>query len=297
MSLISTLVYSLMHLIRYRQGNGKRFRNELVFKDYPGRLIPAEAPAKLREKFESSVSEVLGNRVITLSAKKDPDARVAIFFHGGAYIRKAVSLHWSFVDRWLERFGGRLVFPDYPLAPEHTCLETIAFAEAVYLKVIADGPLRQLILMGDSSGGGLSLALRQLIRDKGYPEPAHTILFCPWIDLGMEDPEIDKLERSDPMLPARELRLAGKAYAGDLDIHDPRVSPIRGNLGGLGSLSLFAGTRELLLPDARRMRDLCSSRGIPLNYFEYRGMIHDWMLLPLPEARRVLEDIGHLIEP
>jgi len=295
MSLISNVVYYLMHLLRYRQGNGIRFRNELAVTNHPARLIPAEVPAKLRKRFESSVEEVSGHRVITLTARKEPDARVAIFFHGGAYIRKAVSLHWSFVERWLERFGGRVVFPDYPLAPEHTCLETLAFAEAVYLKVIAGGPHRQLILMGDSSGGGLSLALRQLIRDKAFPEPDHTILFCPWIDLLMEDPEIDKLERLDPMLPARELRLAGKAYAGNLDLNDPRVSPIRGNFEGLGSLSLFTGTREVLLPGARRMRELCLSRGIPLNYFEYQGMIHDWMLLPLPEATRVLEEIDVLI--
>jgi len=295
MSLISNVVYYLMHLLRYRQGNGIRFRNELAVTNHPARLIPAEVPAKLRKRFESSVEEVSGHRVITLTARKEPDARVAIFFHGGAYIRKAVSLHWSFVERWLERFGGRVVFPDYPLAPEHTCLETLAFAESVYLKVIAGGPHRQLILMGDSSGGGLSLALRQLIRDKGYPEPDHTILFCPWIDLLMEDPKIDKLERLDPMLPARELRLAGKAYAGNLDLNDPRVSPIRGNFEGLGSLSLFTGTREVLLPGARRMRELCLSRGIPLNYFEYQGMIHDWMLLPLPEATRVLEEIDVLI--
>lgn len=295
MSLISTSVYYLMHLLRYRQGNGKRFRKELAVINHPARLIPAEVPEKLRKRFESSVDEVSGHRVITLTARKEPDARVAIFFHGGAYIRKAVSLHWSFVERWLERFGGRVVFPDYPLAPEHTCLETLAFAESVYLKVIAGGPHRQLILMGDSSGGGLSLALRQLIRDKAFPEPDHTILFCPWIDLLMEDPEIDKLERLDPMLPARELRLAGKAYAGNLDLNDPRVSPIRGNFEGLGSLSLFTGTREVLLPGARRMRELCLSRGIPLNYFEYQGMIHDWMLLPLPEATRVLEEIDVLI--
>jgi len=295
MSLISTSVYYLMHLLRYRQGNGKRFRKELAVINHPARLIPAEVPEKLRKRFESSVDEVSGHRVITLTARKEPDARVAIFFHGGAYIRKAVSLHWSFAERWLERFGGRVVFPDYPLAPEHTCLETLAFAESVYLKVIAGGPHRQLILMGDSSGGGLSLALRQLIRDKAFPEPDHTILFCPWIDLLMEDPEIDKLERLDPMLPARELRLAGKAYAGNLDLNDPRVSPIRGNFEGLGSLSLFTGTREVLLPGARRMRELCLSRGIPLNYFEYQGMIHDWMLLPLPEATRVLEEIDVLI--
>ena len=295
MSTTSDFVYLLMQLLRYRQRNGKRFREELSTPNLAARLTPAELPPKLEKKFETDRFMVRDHRVFTLASTKDPQSTVSLFFHGGAFIRKAVPLHWGFITRWLDRFGGTVVFPDYPLAPEYSCAEILPFTEEVYLKIAEKTNPANIILMGDSSGGGLSFALRQLIRDGGHPAPAHTLLFSPWIDLVMEDPEIDAIEKSDPMLPARELRLAGKAYAGGLDLHDPRVSPIHGNLEGLGSLSLFTGTREILLPGARRMRDICAARGIPLNYFEYPQMIHDWMLLPLPEAGRVLDDIGKII--
>ncbi len=297
MSLTSSFVYNLMILLRYRQRNDRKFRDEIGTHNHPGRVTPAEAPLKIRERFETTFHEVNGHRVFTLASRKDPDARVALFFHGGAYIRKSISYHWSFIRRWLERFGGTVVFPDYPLAPEHTCVETLHFAEEVYLKLAVSTKPERTILMGDSAGGGLSLALRQLIRDKGYPAPGHTILFSPWIDLVMDNPGIEQLLRIDPLLPADGLRLAAKAYAGGLALDDPRVSPIYGNLEGLGSLILFTGTRELLFPDARRMSDLCALKGIPLNYFEYPKMIHDWMILPLPESVRVLDDIGQIISP
>jgi acetyl esterase/lipase len=296
MSMTSSFIYSLMVLLRYRQRNAIAFRDEIATPDHPARLTPAEAPVTIRKKFETTFQEVSGHRVFTLASRKDPESRVALFFHGGAYIRKAISYHWSFAGRWLDRFGGTVVFPDYPLAPEHTCLETLHFAEEFYLKFAGSAEPERTILMGDSAGGGLSLALLQLIRDKGHPAPAHTILYSPWIDLVMDDPDIERLLRTDPLLPADGLRLAAKAFAGSLALDDPRVSPIYGNQEGLGSLSLFTGTREILLPDARRFRDLCASRGIPLNYFEYPGMIHDWMILPLPESVRVLDDIERIID-
>jgi acetyl esterase/lipase len=285
-----------MQLLHFRQKNSKRFHAELSSHNHPPRLIPAEAPTVLQKRYKTTCREVMGNRVFTFTAAKDPGTRVLIYFHGGAFIRKAVPFHWNFVSKWLNRFGGTVVFPDYPLAPEHTCREILQFAETVYLEVASDFESGSIILMGDSSGGGLSLALRQLIRDSKHPSPLHTILFSPWIDLEMTDPEIDRLQPVDPMLPADGIRLAAKAYAGDLDLTDPRVSPINGNMEGLGSLTLFTGTRELLLPGARLMRDRFVAKSLPLNYFEYPEMIHDWMLLRLPEARRVLADIERIIK-
>jgi acetyl esterase/lipase len=295
MSLIASAVYHLMNLLKFRQKNSERFRAELSKSNYPPRLIPADAPPALQKRYQTTCLEVMGNRVFTFTAAKNPTARVVLYFHGGAFIRKAVPIHWSFVGRWLDRFGGTMIFADYPLAPEYTCREILHFAETVYLQVAASYEPGSIILMGDSSGGGLSLALRQQIRDCKYPIPGHTILFSPWINLEMKDPEIDLLQPSDPMLPADEIRMAAKAYAGDLDITDPRVSPINGALEDLGSITLFTGTREILLPDARRIRDRFAAQGLPLNYFEYPKMIHDWMLLPLPESKQVLGDIERII--
>ena len=47
-----------------------------------------------------------------------------------------------------------------------------------------------IIISGDSAGGGLSLALLQVIRDSGLPAPAGGVLISPWCDLTHSFPSI-----------------------------------------------------------------------------------------------------------
>ena len=76
-------------------------------------------------------------------------------------------------------------------------------------------------------------------------------------------------------------------YAGDLDLKDPRVSPIYGELRGLGPITVLVGTRDLLLHDSRRLRDLAEAEGIEVTHLhEEEDLSHVWPILPLPEARR-----------
>jgi hypothetical protein len=47
-----------------------------------------------------------------------------------------------------------------------------------------------IILAGDSAGGGITLALLQVLRDTGLPLPAGGILVSPWCDLTHSFPSI-----------------------------------------------------------------------------------------------------------
>ena len=70
------------------------------------------------------------------------------------------------------------------------------------------------------------------------------------------------------------------------------VSPINGRFDGLGPMTIFVGTRDLLLHDSRRLRDLASGAGVPVDYHEADGLIHVWPILPLPEARKARQIIA-----
>jgi acetyl esterase/lipase len=69
------------------------------------------------------------------------------------------------------------------------------------------------------------------------------------------------------------------------------VSPVYGSFRELAPVTVFIGTRDVFLPDCRKLRERAAAEGVKINYREYDGMVHDWMLGPLPEAKQVLKEI------
>ena len=151
------------------------------------------------------------------------------------------------------------------------------------------------VLMGDSAGGGFALALAQLMRNETLPLPDQIILLSPWLDLSLTNPEIKDIDPSDFFLDVEGLKLAGRAYAGNTDPHYYLLSPINGSLEGLGRISIFMGSQEILVADARKLKAMAEAKGITINYHEYPGMFHAWMLLNLPESKAAKEEIMNLL--
>lgn len=102
----------------------------------------------------------------------------------------------------------------------------------------------------------------------------------------MKNPDASALERKDPMLGIYGLIEMGKAYAGDTNPNDYLLSPINGEINGLGEITLFVGTHEVFLPDARKFRDRLKAGEVKINYFEYPKMNHIFVLYPIPEAKK-----------
>lgn len=142
------------------------------------------------------------------------------------------------------------------------------------------------MVAGDSAGGGLALAVTLALRDRGSDAPAHTALISPWLDATGSHPEIFEMAPRDPWLHPGGLTVAADAYRGELDREHPWVSPLNGDLAGLGPITLFTGTRDILNVDARRFRPLASAAGVSLDFHEAAEMIHVYPLLPIPEGKK-----------
>ena len=113
--------------------------------------------------------------------------------------------------------------------------------------------------------------------------PVGMTLIAPWLDVSLRNPAIAAVELRDPWLARPGLRVCGKSWAGPLDVGDPRVSPIYGDLGGLPPIELYVGDRDIIVSDCRLLRDqLPPDR---LNYYEQPGAMHVYPLLPTPEGR------------
>lgn len=59
-----------------------------------------------------------------------------------------------------------------------------------------------IVVAGDSAGGGLSIALLQVIRDSGLPLPAGAVLISPWCDLTHSFPSVHINNATVRVLPS-----------------------------------------------------------------------------------------------
>lgn len=252
---------------------------------------------KLYRKHKVSLEKKGVHTVYTLAPKKAANGKVILYLHGGAYTADFLKQHWQFMSK-LVKAGFTVVAPDYPLAPQYTWRENIPFVMDVYKNLLKKVPADSVVFMGDSAGGGLALALAMAAGDAGMPQPKHILMLAPWLDLGMKNPEIEKLEKDDPMLNLKSINRSALMYAGDSSsLDEPYVSPIFGSLDEVAPMSLFVGGRDVLHADAEIFKNKCKMEGKTLNYFFYPEMVHVWMLVPfLPESKTAFEQILKLIE-
>lgn len=208
-----------------------------------------------------------------------------LHLHGGGFVEQPGRHHWVFA-RWLvHRLGATVTLPMYPLAPGADHHEIWPVAQHSYERFLASHRPEDRVVLGDSCGGALALALAQLLRDRDEPVPSRIGLFSPWLDLAVADPLSARIAPHDPALGIEGLRQAGQWYAADTALDDPEISPVDADLRGLGRIAAFVGTRDLLLAGARRLERDAEQVGQDIELHEYPGMYHNWIMQPVPEAR------------
>ncbi|MGO4329423.1 alpha/beta hydrolase [Cupriavidus sp. 2TAF22] len=280
---------------KHRFSSAQALHEEIRRRRKAGR---AEPSARLLARHEVSSEAIAGVdfEVYTVRPRGAGSGRRILYLHGGGYVFDIVSQHWEFVGKLVDELGATVIVPIYPLAPEHTHREVFAGLMPLYERLVHGHDPAGLTVMGDSAGGGMALALAQLARDAGLALPGRLVLLSPFLDAGGSNPGIDAIEPLDLMLSRPGGIECGRVYAGDDPVTLAQVSPINGSLQGLPPTTLFIGTHDILLPDCRLFRELARQQGLPLRYFEYEGMFHVWMLLPMPEADAAFAQILAAVE-
>ncbi|CAM2979251.1 alpha/beta hydrolase [Prescottella defluvii] len=245
---------------------------------------PFAPPSSLGRRLDvTSGASAAGWPVFTVTPRgQEPSPRV-LYLHGGAYIREITRHHWKLIGQ-LASAGAAVTVPIYPLAPRGTAEHVVAGSADLAHELAADGT--PVMVAGDSAGGGLALAVALALRDRGADAPAHTALISPWLDATGSHPGIAAVAPRDPWLHPGGLTVAADAYRGGLDREHPWVSPLNGDLTGLGPITLFTGTRDILNVDARRFTPLAADARLSLDVHEEPGMIHVYPLLPIPEGKK-----------
>jgi monoterpene epsilon-lactone hydrolase len=125
---------------------------------------------------------VRGFPVWSLAVAGTTPGRTVLYLHGGGYVGGVDRFHWLYVTRLARRLGVRVVLPAYPLAPEHTWRDALPPLVDLVEQVAIASP-QGVVLMGDSAGGGLALALAQQVARRPGPQPTSLVLVSPWLDL------------------------------------------------------------------------------------------------------------------
>jgi acetyl esterase/lipase len=253
-------------------------------------------PQSLSKKYTVEKRTIHERNVFTIRPKHHPTNKHILYLHGGAYVQNFVRQHWTFIALLIDTLHCTVHAPDYPLAPKHSYKEAFAMVIPLYKELIHQVQPSNLILMGDSAGGGFALALAQHLKTKNIPQPSQIFLLSPWLDITLKNPEILTLDLQDPFLGIEGLRRAGMTYAGNSDPESYMLSPINGTFEGLAKIHLFIGTRDILVADARKLKLFLQEKEINMHYHEYGDMIHVWMLLNFPESKMAQREIIQLIK-
>ncbi len=284
-SLASRLMPAVMTLRGSKRvfSSAEAMRRKLA-RQAAGRPPKSRPPARLTKTVDIRVVSIGGWSVYEISPKGTTPPRRALYLHGGCYVFEIAYQHWLFVARLAVETNTSFLVPIYPLAPAETAETIVPKATDLAAGLIAEVGAAKTSILGDSAGGGLALAVAMQLRDRGIPAPNSTVLISPWLDITGTDPRLAEIAPHDPWLAVPGSHFAGGVYRGPLTETDPRVSPIYGELAGLGPLSMFSGTRDILNADATRFLSLAQAAGIAIDYHEVPGMIHVFPILPIPEA-------------
>lgn len=218
---------------------------------------------------------------------------VVLYLHGGAYVHNFTSQHWKAMAEWAKTTGCGILAPNYPLLPLHTAAEAHPLMMRFYRELIKVIPANRILIMGDSAGGGFTLALAQQIRNDSLDLPRHLVLISPWVDVMGGDPT---LQEHDNWLTIDILQKYGTAWAAQMAVTDPIISPLYGNMEGLPPTDLFTGTWEVFYSDVCKTNDKMKRAGVDVRLHVAEKMGHVYPLWPTPEGRKARREIAAIIQ-
>ncbi|UJL45299.1 alpha/beta hydrolase [Virgibacillus sp. NKC19-16] len=257
---------------------------------------PYVLPRKIGERFNLVLRTYDDMSCYFFNFENKPTKKQILYLHGGAYVSQPLIFHWNFLGKLAKETGATIYVPIYPKAPNHQYQESFDKVFLIYEEILGKSGVDNLIFMGDSAGGGFALALAELLLEKGMPQPKHIILLSPWLDITMKNPDLRAFEKLDPLIGIYGAAEMGKSFAGNANPNYYMLSPINGEIKGLGKISVFIGTHEVLLPDIRKFKNMTEAQGVKINYFEYPNMNHVFPVYPIPEAKKARKEIVDIME-
>ncbi len=252
-------------------------------------LQSAGLPEGIRNNREK-VGEVDCDVFYCAGAAKD---KAILYYHGGGFCLGIYPSNRDFVAGLAKRCKATIYMPDYRLAPEHPYPAALEDAALVYRGMLEMGfEPENILIMGDSSGGALSVSALLMLKEKGIPMPKALAYITPVFDLtGKSETYVTRREE-DPFAQEDPLSIA-KIYVGAEDASSPMLSPMFGKLGGLPPVMIHSGDYDVFSGDSESFVKAVSLAGGKAEHKCWDEMWHIFHMQAafVPEADQALEEL------
>ena len=277
---------------------GKKIKNGELRK----RISDVEAPWKCPDCFAMQTIDMGEFTMELLSLKEDPcEDKIILQLHGGGYVGGMRNAYRMFAGLYNEVSHGMSVLTvDYRVAPEHPFPAALEDAYSAYCWLLEQGWFsEQIIVVGDSAGGGLAMALCHYLKDKGKQLPCGLVAMSPWTDLTASGESYETNYERDPLFGnTRDSLIYNKDYVGENDPMNSYISPMFGDFREFPPMLIQVGSYEMLLSDSVDVAAKARSQGVKVRLSIYDGMFHIFQMAAkmLPESRRAWVEIGKFID-
>lgn len=233
-----------------------------------------------------------------ISPSNEKSGKVVLHLHGGGYVTGGADSHLMMCIPMAQTLKTKIFLPEYRLAPEYPFPAAVDDAVKVYRWMMTQGYApKDIILSGDSAGGGLALATILRLRDSGEPLPAAIVCMSPWTDLTFTGPSHITKAKADCVLLTDVLREWAACYAGTETPSNPLISPLYADFHDFPPLLIQVGSEEVLLDDALTLAEKAKSAGVDVTLKVWDDMWHVWPALGdlIPESKKAFEEIGQFL--
>lgn len=277
---------------------GKKIKNGELRK----RIGNAEPPWKCPDCFRMTVIEMEHFTMELLEAKENPNnEKIILQLHGGGYVGAMRNAYRMFAGLYNEVSRGMSVLTiDYRVAPENPYPAALEDAYAAYCWLMEQGWFaEQIVLAGDSAGGGLAMALCHYLKNQGKQLPCGIVAMSPWTDLTASGESYDTNYEKDPLFgKTRDSLIYNKDYVGENDPMNAYISPLFGDFRDFPPMLIQVGSYEMLLSDSVEVAAKARQQGVKVRLSIYDGMFHIFQMAAkmLPESKKAWVEIGKFID-
>lgn len=225
--------------------------------------------------------------------------KVLLYLHGGAYINGPFSIYDPYISRLSKICRVEGVLVGYRLAPEDPFPAALEDVNTVYTHLNENGiQPSDILIAGDSAGGGLAIASLVSFRYQELPMPNACLAISPWADLTNSSDSHQTKAKKDVMLTKKQLDVDAKMYSNGMDLKNPLLSPVFADLTGLPPLFIQVGSDEILLSDSLTLAENAQKVGVPVTLKVWDGMFHVWHAMQhiIPEGRAAVEEACEFIQ-
>lgn len=203
-------------------------------------------------------------------------SKIIIYLHGGGFVLGSIQSHQALVSHLTKQLSLSILFIDYSLAPEKPYPNAINDIVSVYEHLIHQDPKVDIILMGDSAGGGLAVSTISKINEGEMKPPTFMVLLSPQVDLTCTNESFITNAKSDPVLTQKFVQDFSNLYVGDNKLAE--ANPIETMFGHFPPTLILVGSGEILLDDSKSIYQRLVRQQDKTKLCIYENQNHVWIL-------------------